>query len=430
MLNTDNTRVSWPTPIAAQIAFRHLFSRRRQTLVSILGVTFGISVFIIQAGLITGFQQTFVNTIIDNSAHVHMFNEPKVSEVSLLDQVKNSPDDWNLLLHAKPPKTEPKLVNPWGLLSKLESDPQITAASPFVGAQVFFRYGTAEAPGQAIGVLIEQENRMFDLESKLVEGSLDEMRTRKDGVILGSGVAKLLNLHAGDRIRLTSSIGLTRDYKVVAIHRSGIKELDKSRAFLHLSEAQALMAQGGGYITDINLKVADIDQAELTARRLQREFGYDVLDWKTANSHIFSVFKVQNLVTIIVIASILIVSGFGIFNILTMMIYEKMTDIAILKSMGYKDSEVLQIFLTQAIIIGLAGGLAGLVVGFVASYGISKLPIRIEGEVLFDGLTINFSPWFYVSAYLFGLLVTTVAGYIPARKAASLDPVDILRNRA
>lgn len=416
--------------ITAEIAFRHLVTRRRQTLVSVLGVTFGIAVFILQAGLITGFQSTFVKIIIENSAHVHLFNDTKVSTVSLLDDYKDSSDAWNVLYHAKPPNIEPKLTNPWGLLELIENDPEVKLASPFVSTQVFFRYGTAELPGRAIGVLIEKENRMFDLENKLIEGNLDDMRTRKDGIVLGSGVARQLNLHVGDRIRLTSSIGLTRDYKVVAIHRSGIKDLDKSRAFIHLSEAQVLLAQTSGYITDINVKIKDIDYAEQTARRLQRQLGYDVIDWKTANSHIFSVFKIQNMVTIVVITSILIVSGFGIFNILTMMIYEKMTDIAILKSMGYTDREVLNIFLTQAVIIGLIGGLIGLLVGFVASYGVSQLPIRIEGEVLFEGLTVNFSPVFYVSAYGFGLLITMIAGLIPARKAASLDPVDILRNRA
>jgi lipoprotein-releasing system permease protein len=395
-----------------------------------LGVTFGIAVFILQAGLITGFQSTFVNIIIENSAHVHLYNEPKVSSISLLDRHNTDQSAWNVLHHAKPPNIEPKLTNPWGLLQQIEQDPQVRSASPFVGAQVFFRYGTAELPGQAIGVLIEKENRMFDLENKLIEGRLDDMRTRKDGIIVGSGVARQLNLHVGDRIRLTSSFGLTRDYKVVAIHRSGIKDLDKSRAYIHLSEAQALLAQSSGYITDINLKIKDIDEAEQTATRMRRQFGYDVIDWKTANKHIFSVFKIQNLVTIVVITSILIVSGFGIFNILTMMIYEKMTDIAILKSMGYTDREVLNIFLTQALIIGLVGGLIGLFVGFVSSYAVSKLPIRIEGEVLFDGLTVNFSPVFYVSAYGFGLLITVIAGYLPARKAASLDPVDTLRNRA
>lgn len=411
-----------------KIAYRQMRSRKRQTIVSMLGVTFGITVFIIQAGIITGFQEYLIDTIIENSAHIRIYNEPKTDRVPILNEWYDGPESWNVVRHAKPKDEEPKLKRPYQMLELIERRPEVTGASPFLRAQVFFRYGTLEIPGSAEGVDIDRENKLFDLDGNMTVGSLAAFKSTQNGIILGSGLAKKLNSSLGDRILLSSAVGLTLDFKVAGVHESGVKEIDDSRAFITVKNAQKLMGKDLQYITDINIKIRDVDAAGALAKTFERQFGYKALDWKTANERFFTLFAIQNMVTYIVIISILIVSGFGIFNILTMMIYEKMRDVAILKSMGFSNGEVLQIFMTQALIIGFLGGLLGLGLGFVSSYGISQIPIRLEGEITFDRLAVNFSPWFYVSAFCFAMLTTAAAGILPARKAAKIDPVDVIRN--
>jgi lipoprotein-releasing system permease protein len=184
----------------------------------------------------------------------------------------------------------------------------------------------------------------------------------------------------------------------------------------------------GTYITDIKIKLNDVEQSGILAKEFEERFGYEAEDWKEANSGIFSVFRIQNIVTYLVIVSILLVSGFGIFNILSMMIYEKMNDIAILKSIGYTDIDIRDIFLMEALIIGFVGGILGLLVGFILSWITSVIPTNIEGFISSEYLNINFSPAFYLLALIFGLVATGIAGYLPAKKASRVDPINIIRS--
>ena len=206
-------------------------------------------------------------------------------------------------------------------------------------------------------------------------------------------------------------------------------EVDKSRAFVKISTAQKLLNVSGDYITDINIKLNNIDAAEALAKEFEHKYGYRAQDWKEANASIFSVFKVQNMVTYLVIISILIVSGFGIFNIQMMIIYEKLGDIAILKAIGYKDKDIRKIFLTESIVIGIIGGIFGLLLGYVVTLIVGSIPLNVRGFVAIKYLTFNREPIFFIMAFVFGLVATSVAGYLPARKAAKVDPVDIIRGK-
>ena len=183
------------------------------------------------------------------------------------------------------------------------------------------------------------------------------------------------------------------------------------------------------YITDINIKLRNIDKAEELAKDFQRKYNCKSEDWKQANANIFGIFKVQNMVTYLVIISILIVSGFGIFNIQMMIIYEKMGDIAILKAIGYKDRDIKKIFLTESIVIGITGGLLGLLLGYIVSVIIGSIPINVNGFISVNHLTFNRDPILFVLAFVFGIIATSIAGYLPARKAAKVDPVDIIRGK-
>jgi lipoprotein-releasing system permease protein len=223
--------------------------------------------------------------------------------------------------------------------------------------------------------------------------------------------------------------GIALQMKVVGILDTGLRDLDNSRAYSSIRNTQKLMNVPGNYITNINIKLEDVDRSGALASEFQSRFGYTAEDWKVANEGIFSVFRIQNVVTYLVIISILLVSGFGIFNILSMMIYEKMNDIAILKSIGYTDIDIRNVFLLEALIIGFLGGLLGLLFGFLISWITSIIPTNIEGFVSSEYLNINFDPAFYLLAFAFGLVATGIAGYLPAKKASKIDPINIIRSQ-
>lgn len=416
------------TPVI-KIALTHLLSKKRQTIVAMLGVTFGIAIFIFQAGLMSGFQAYFIDETVSTTANIRIFNEAEKNRKSILDKINDSDKSWNLVLNQKPKDEQTKIKNGYQIIAALEKDSRVVGVSPFLGSQAIFKVGISQIAGRVSGVDIVKENILFNVSKNMTQGDLTKLQTIPNGIILGDGLADLLGAKMNDNISITSPLGVALDMKIVGINHSGLTDVDKSRAYINIRNAQKLLKVDGAYITDINIKLKNFEEAESLAKFYNKKFGFRTVDWKEANANIFSVFKIQNLVTYLIIVSILIVSGFGIFNILMMIIYEKMPDIAILKAIGYKDGDIKKIFLTESLIIGIIGGLLGLLLGFLLQKIVGSIKMDIKGFVSMEYLRFNSSPAFYLFAYVFGLIATAIAGYIPARKAAKLDAIDIIRSK-
>lgn len=412
-----------------KISLRHLFAKKRQTIVAMLGVMFGIAVFIFQAGLMSGFQMTFIEQTVNTTANIRLYNEANKDRPSILSRVDSLKGRLLFVRNQKPKDEQPRIRNGKQIIEILERDKNVTGISPFLGSQAIFKMGIAQMSGRVSGVDIVKENILFNVQKNNTHGNILKLQTIPNGIILGEGLADMLGAKMGDNINVISHAGVTLEMNVVGINRSGITELDKTRAYINLRNAQKLLRVDGAYITDINIKLKDINAAGELAKYYERKFGNKALDWREANANIFGIFKIQNMITYLVIVSILIVSGFGIFNILMMIIYEKMPDIAILKAIGYKDRDIVKIFLTESLLIGIVGGVLGLLLGFTMQQVVGSIRMDVKGFVSMEYLRFNSSPVFFVFAYFFALVVTAIAGYIPARKASKIDAIDIIRSK-
>jgi lipoprotein-releasing system permease protein len=409
-----------------RIAFVHLWSKKRQTIVAMLGVMFGITVFIFQAGLITGLQMYMLDKLVNNSPHVHIFNEPDKNPPSILSKIYNEPHQMVVVRNQKIKEVDKKIRNSNGLMDIISKMPNVIGVAPWVSTQAIFKAGFKQIPGSIAGVEIEKEDALFNVNRDAIMGDVMRLKTINNGIILGKGVAEKLGANIDDIITVGTTSSVI-EMKVVAITQTGITAIDDVRALVNLRQAQKLMNRDMLYITDLNVKLKDPKKAGQLSADIKRSFGLKAESWEEANAGIFGVFKIQNIATYLVIASILIVAGFGIFNILMMMIYEKMVDIAVLKSMGFKNRDIRHLFMLEALVIGVVGGLLGLAHGYVACYVASKIEVQIKGLVTLDHLNINFDPLFYAAGFAFALISTAAAGYFPAQKAAKVDPVDIIR---
>lgn len=409
-----------------RIAVVHLLSKKRQTAVAMLGVMFGITVFIFQAGLITGLQMFMIDKIVNNTAHVHLFNEPDKNPPSILSKIYNGPDQMVVVRNQKQKEIDKKIRNSSGIMDILRKMPGVVGVAPNVATQAIVKAGVKQIPVTISGVEIEQEDALFNIHKDEIAGDFKRLNIINNGIILGKGVADKLGATIDDVITVSTTQS-SIDMKVISITSTGITTIDDNRAMVNLRIAQKLMNRDKLYITDINLKLKDVDKADAMSQDLTRLFGLKAQSWKEANANVFSVFKIQNIATYLVITSILIVAGFGIFNILMMMIYEKMTDIAVLKSIGYKNRDIRNIFMVEAVVIGFTGGLLGLAHGWLACFIASKIEVKLAGLVTLDHLMINFDPMFYMAGFAFALGTTALAGYFPALKASKVDPVDIIR---
>jgi lipoprotein-releasing system permease protein len=165
------------------------------------------------------------------------------------------------------------------------------------------------------------------------------------------------------------------------------------------------------------------------SKQISQLFNLTAIDIKTANAQFETGTFIRNLITYAVSVTLLIVAGFGIYNILNMLIYEKMNDIAILKATGFSGNDVKLIFISQALIIGLIGGLLGLILGLGVSVLIDNAPFNTAALPTIKTYPVNFNPLYYLIGIVFAMISTFLAGYLPARKAQKIDPVEIIRGQ-
>jgi lipoprotein-releasing system permease protein len=215
--------------------------------------------------------------------------------------------------------------------------------------------------------------------------------------------------------------------KIVGIYQSGIAEIDNIQSFTNIKTVQRILGEAENYVTDINVKLLNITQAAAMAKSLEQQFQIKATDINEANAQFETGSNIRNLITYAVSITLLIVAGFGIYNILNMLIYEKMKDIAILKATGFSGRDVQLIFMSQAMIIGIVGGLIGLVVGFGLSVLIDNAPFNTEALPTITTYPVNFKVGYYIIGITFALISTFIAGYLPSNKARRIDPVRIIR---
>jgi lipoprotein-releasing system permease protein len=407
----------------------HLLSRIKQTSVAALGVTFGIGMFIILMGFMTGLNDLLDGLILNRVPHIHIFNDIKPSENQPIDLLDEFSRDFNLVHSIKPKGNLVRIHNAGPLIDHLKRDQRVIGVSPQSSAKVFYLAGAFEISGIVSGIDVVEEMRLFNFGDYVVEGKPEDLTRVKNGILLGAGIAAKMALKLGDKIQLSTPKGARLSLKIVGIYQSGLSEVDDVQSYVDLATAQQLLGEGSNYVSDINVKLGKMEDAVPMAKVISTQFDVTAIDIQTANAQFETGSDVRNLITYVVSITLLMVAGFGIYNILNMFIYEKMNDIAILKATGFSGADVRNIFISQAIIIGLAGGSLGLVLGYGVSVMIDYTPFNTAAMPTIETYPIDYNPLYYIIGFVFALIATFMAGYFPARKAAKIDPVEIIRGQ-
>ena len=388
------------------IAVTLLRAKLRQSIVAAVGVMFSITMFVALLGFMNGLNDLLDGLILNRTPHVRLYNELQASPEQPM-QVSNEDTTTHHFVRSVKPKDDlPRLRNAEAIMPAMERDPRVMAVSPRLVAQVFFNVGTVDLNGQVNGIDVMQEIRYYRFADYLTQGDPHDLATGNNSIVLGKGLADMMAAGIGETVQVTTATGDRALLRVVGIFQSGIADYDKVQCYANIKTVQKLLARPGSYYTDINLKLHDLSAAPAMAKELAARFKVDAVDVQTANAQFETGSDVRSIISYAVGVVLLIVAGFGIYNILNMMIYEKLDAIAILKATGFSGSDVQQIFLLLSMIIGLVGGVTGLLGGFTMQTVIDNVPFTTAALPTTKTFPIDYNPKYYVIAVSFALLTT------------------------
>lgn len=409
------------------LALRQLLSRKKQTLLILLGISFGTMIYVLIAGVQLGFREYIQNELLNNTSHIIISGEE-----SYIDEETLTPRFFgeDKLVHwITPPagkRRESRLENYLGWRSRLDQNPDVVAYTPKLTTQAIVRFRDAKNTVGINGILPASHKKVTQLENYMKEGNLDDLAGGGNKIILGSGVFKNLGVHLGDSIMVSTGTELAKPFKVVGKIHFGNPAADDALALGHLKDIQQL-ARTPGRITEIMVSLFDIEKSIELAHQWNLYTQDKVESWEEANANFMSMIKIQDIVRIIITLSILLVAGFGIYNVLSIMISQKQKEIAILRSIGYESKRILELFLIQGLLLGLCGGTIGLLMGFLLNLYFESIDLGIEiGQG--SHLIISYAPSIYIVAFLAALIASFIASYLPAREASELTPIEIIRS--
>lgn len=408
-------------PYELFIALRYLKAKKRHkaisvnTFISIGGVGLGVATLIATLAVMTGFTEDLRDKILGANAHV-IVQGLKGGGISEYMEVS----------------------------SKIARLPHVVSAAPFIQNEVMLT-SPASTTGTVIrGIDPELEGRVTDVSKTIKLGNLRNLNTgltidgtRYPGIILGQELARHLAVSDGDSINIVSPMGRIgplgmipkfKRFAVVGIFDSGMYEYDSKLAYISISAAQEFFSTGD-VVSAIAIRVDNIFNAKKTAREIENMLGgsYWARDWMDMNRNLFSALQLEKIVMFIIMILIVLVAAFNIIGTLTMMVIEKSREIAILKAMGATRNSIMKIFIIQGVLIGIAGTLIGIPLGYGISlliqhfyslpadvYYLSHIPVRTR---IFDLILVSSS----------AVVISLLSTLYPSWQAAKLNPVEALR---
>ncbi|MGE0775504.1 MAG: ABC transporter permease [Sphingomonadaceae bacterium] len=408
-------------PLLFDIAFKHLSRRRRQTIVAVSGVAVGVGFFLAVSALMVGSQNDFIKTLIDAAPHIIISDElrspPPQPGIRVFGEGAVALRNYKV-------RNEVRGLRNWPAIMRAVEEEPGAIASPSLSGAVTLRLGGREEALGVIGIEPGIETRVSTIEENLRVGRLRDLETVQSGLVIGEEMAQRLDVGIGDIISATSASGTTRSLRIVALFKRGQSQLGPSSGYVLLREAQSLLGRPF-IINRIGVKLADPYQAEQVGRRLESRFTYKAESWQERSADFLSLLVTRNVIMYSVVSAILLVASFGIYTVVSNSVADKRRDIAIMRSMGFSEGDLQIIFVIEGISLALIGVMFGWFLGYGLMQILASLEFPVAGTA--EHLPLDQGPRQYAVAAAASLFSGAIAAWLPARKAAQVDPVDILR---
>ena len=402
------------------IAWTHVRNRARQTLVAIAGVMTGVAFSVMMAAMMEGSQDDFINTLVDALPHISITDELRQPTRQPADSLFAATEYHGLT----PDVRRPGIKNPMATIASLQSWVP-GALTPSVQSKAVLRFAGRNLTVQIVGIDPRTEADVSNLGSHMRQGNLNSLYRQSNAILLGDRLAGKLGARLNSNITLASADGVAMNATVVGTFHSGFRMTDESTGYVLLKTAQILEKQTG-IVNEIRVRTRDPMQARLISERIGEQTGYRSISWQEAQEDLLAAITLRNVLMYTIVGAILLVASFGTYNIISTITHEKTRDIAILKSLGFRDRTIRSIFIIESLIVGLSGSALGWGLGYLLTSGLASLEFKTPFSDN-NHLPVLYSVKHYLLASGVALASSFLAGYCPARAAARLNPVDIIR---
>lgn len=401
------------------VGLRHFKAKRKEaflsltTAISILGVMLGVMALIVVLSVMKGFERDLRDKILGANAHIVVL------------------------------KLGGEMDNYREVMEGIEGVDGVVGTSPFIYSQVMLTSGTRTAGVILKGIDVARAGSVTILPKRIVNGSLDGLKGRTPGIIMGEELARDLGVGLGDRVEIIVPGGVPTPYGIMplkaglvvkGIFKFGMYEYDSNLTFTSLETAQALTGMDRK-VTGIEIRVKDLFDTKDVGKRmrslLKARFGpsYVVRDWMEMNRNLFSALKLERITMFIILTLIILVAAFNIIGTLIMTVMDKSKEIAILRAMGATRKGIMRIFMIEGSIIGVTGTILGAIGGLVMDILIARYHlVRLPQDVYYiEFLPVAIDPLIFIAVTLASLIITFLATIYPSWKASSLNIIEAIR---
>lgn len=388
---------------AAFLAFRHIRRRPLQSILTILGVAVGVMALVTALSLTNGFIDELISSTLKATPHVTLV-----------------PFDGNPMEFDE------------GQQGAIAFREDVKAASPFLNIQALIarranaKLGIGGRKGfvQLNGIDPDIVTEIYDLD---VLQEQNEALRGGESIILGSSLARSLNVFAGDEIIVSDIDNNRKTYTVAGTFRVGNEIIDGVGAFVSLASLQELI-EVENEISGYHVQLHNADNANDVAATLSREQGLFANSWQNLFGSLITQLRLQKILIAIVIYLIIIVAAMGIANILVLTVAEKTQEIGILRALGTSRNSIMRIFMLEGFILGGTGTLLGILLGLGLSLYFKYQPYPLPGDIyLITQLPVQLQIRDFLWVSVLSLVISIIAGLLPARRASGLEPAEILR---
>ena len=392
------------------LAMGFLREGRAQSVMIMIGVAVGVAVIVFVTALIQGLQANIIERTLGTQAHIRLLSSDEVNVLL------PAPAGTQLLVQEDKRAQRLRSINNWQQISAtLDQLPNLTAVSPVVSGPAFVRRGEALESVALVGIDLTRYQQIIPLQRYVVRGQL---RVGADDVVIGKLLADDLGVRVGSKLRLDTGQQNNTVVNIAGIFELGVRELDSRFVYLDLRQAQSLLGLPGG-VTVIELTVANIFEADVIAKQVQRLTSLNAESWIETNAQLMNGLTAQSLSTNMIIVFVAISVAFGIASVLSVSVVQRTREIGILRATGATREQILKVFLIQGAVFGLCGSFIGIAVSYALVWVFNTL-----GPGLFY---IPLSKTLVTLSLLLATLTGVLAAAVPSRRASRLDPVVAIR---